>query len=111
VHPDVAADLKELSTTLSSIEAVMDVPALRKQIADLEEETARPDLWNDQENAQQVTSRLSHLQGELRRVTDLRQRLDDLTVLYELAEDEGDQGSLAEAEAERAKLRRDIDSM
>jgi peptide chain release factor 2 len=111
VHPDVAADLKELSNTLSSIEVVMDVPALRKQIAELEEETARPDLWSDQENAQRVTSRLAHLQGELRRVTDLRQRLDDLTVLYELAEDEDDQGSLAEAETERGKLRRDIDSM
>jgi peptide chain release factor 2 len=111
VNPDVAADLKELSTTLSSIEVVMDIASLRRQVAELEEETERPDLWNDQENAQQVTSRLSHLQGELRRVTDLRQRLDDLTVLYELAEDEDDQGSLAEAETDRTKLHRDIDSM
>jgi peptide chain release factor 2 len=111
VHPDVATDLRELSNTLSSVEVVMDVAALRKKVAELEEETSRPDLWNDQENAQQVTSRLAHTQGEVRRVTDLRQRLDDLTVLYELAEDEDDPGSLAEAEAERTKLRRDIDSM
>jgi peptide chain release factor 2 len=111
VNPDVAADLKELSNTLGSIEAVMDVAALRKQVADLEEETARPDLWNDQENAQRVTSQLARKQGELRRIAELRQRLDDLSVLYELAEDEDDSGSLAEAETDRAKLRKDIDSM
>jgi len=111
VNPEVAADLKELSATLGSIEAVMDIGALRKQVADLDEQTARPDLWNDQENAQQVTSKLSHLQGELRRVGDLRQRLDDLSVLYELAEDESDPGSLAEAEQERAALHKDIGSL
>jgi peptide chain release factor 2 len=111
VNPDVAADLKELSNTLASIEAVMDVDALRKDVAALEEETARPDLWNDQENAQRVTSALARKQGELRRVGELRQRLDDVTVLYELAEDEADAGSLAEAAAEHERLRKDISSM
>ncbi|HVV21946.1 MAG TPA: peptide chain release factor 2 [Pseudonocardiaceae bacterium] len=111
MNPDVAADLRELSTTLGSVEAVMDIATLRKEVAALEEETARPDLWNDQENAQRVTSELARKQGELRRVGELRQRLDDLEVLYGLAEDEGDQGSLAEAQAEHARLRKDIDSM
>jgi peptide chain release factor 2 len=111
VNPDVAAELRELSNTLGSIEAVMDVAGLRKQVADLEEATAAPDLWNDQENAQRVTSQLARKQGELRRIAELRQRLDDLFVLYELAEDEDDKGSLAEADVDRAKLRKDIDSM
>jgi peptide chain release factor 2 len=111
VNPEVAADLKELSATLGSVETVMDIGALRKQAADLEEETARPDLWSDQENAQRVTSKLAHLQGELRRVGDLRSRLDDLHVLYELAEDESDAGSLAEADTELTGLRRDIGSL
>ncbi|HEX3786140.1 MAG TPA: peptide chain release factor 2 [Pseudonocardiaceae bacterium] len=111
MDPDIAAELKELSNTLSSIEVVMDLPGLRAKISELDEETARPDLWNDQEHAQKVTSQLSHLQGELRRVTDLRQRLDDVSVLYELAEDEGDASSLAESAEEHAKLKRDIDSL
>jgi peptide chain release factor 2 len=111
VDLDIAAELKELSNTLGSIEVVMDLPGLRTKIAALDEETARPDLWNDQEHAQKVTSQLSHLQGELRRVTDLRQRLDDVSVLYELAEDEGDSSSTAEAAEEHAKLKRDIESL
>jgi peptide chain release factor 2 len=111
VSPDVAADLKELSATLSSVEAVMDLDALRATIAELESEAARGDLWDNPDKAQQVTSKLAHKQGELRRVSELRQRLDDLPVLYELAEDEGDESSKAEADAERSRLRSDIASI
>jgi len=108
VNLDVAAAIKDLASTLGSIEAVLDTDALRAAVADLEREAARPDLWNDQEEAQRVTSQLSHKQAELNRVTGLRARLDDLPVLYELAEDEGDESSLNEANAELDKLREDI---
>ena len=63
VNADAAADIKELSSTLESIEAVSDLPALRTEIADLEDQAGQPDLWNDQEAAQKVTSRLAHAQG------------------------------------------------
>ncbi|HSU08666.1 MAG TPA: peptide chain release factor 2 [Pseudonocardia sp.] len=111
MNPDVAAELKDLSATLESIEAVTDLPALRAEIADLSDQAGRPDLWNDPDAAQKVNSRLSHAQGDLRRVEELRRRLDDLPVLYELAEEEGDEGSLADADAERAKLHQDIESL
>jgi peptide chain release factor 2 len=111
VNPDVAADLKDLATTLEGIEAVTDVPALKSEIADLEEQAGAPDLWNDAEAAQKVTSRLSHAQADLRRVEDLRRRLEDLPVLYELAEDEGDESAIADADRDRAKLREEIASL
>jgi len=111
VNPDVAADLKDLSDTLANVEAVTDLDALRSQIADLEQQAARPDLWDDPESAQKVTSQLSHKQSELRRLEELRQRLEDLTVLYELAEEAGSAEELAEADEERVKLRADIASI
>jgi peptide chain release factor 2 len=111
VNPDAAADLKDLSTTLESIEAVTDLPALRAEIADLSDQAGQPDLWNDAEAAQKVTSRLAHAQGDLRRLEELRRRLEDLPVLYELAEDESDAAAIADADSERAKLRDDISSL
>jgi peptide chain release factor 2 len=111
VNPDVEADIKDLSATLGSIEAVMDLDTLRAQVADLEEQAALPDLWNDQEKAQKLTSELSHKQGELRRITNLRSRLDDLGIMYELAEAEEDADSIADADGERAKLREEIASL
>ncbi|MGB3443114.1 MAG: peptide chain release factor 2 [Actinophytocola sp.] len=111
MNPDVAADMKELSDTLASVEAVSDLDALRAQIADLEQQAARPDLWDDPDSAQKVTSQLSHKQSELRRIEELRQRLDDLGVMYELAEEEGSADARAEAEAERERLHADIASI
>jgi peptide chain release factor 2 len=111
VNSDVQADLKDLDTTLSSIEAVADVPRLRQEIEELSEQAGRPDLWDDVDAAQQITSRLAYAQGDLRRLDDLRRRLDDVPVLYELAEDEGDESAVADADAERAKLRSEISSL
>jgi peptide chain release factor 2 len=113
VNPDVAADLNQLSETLASVEAVSDLDGLRKQIADLEQQASRPDLWDDPESAQKVTSQLSHKQSELRKIEELRQRLDDLYIMYELAEEEGADGAEArvEADAERDRLRADIASI
>ncbi|MGN6088773.1 MAG: peptide chain release factor 2, partial [Actinomycetales bacterium] len=62
----------------------------------------------DQERAQQVTSKLSAAQAELNKVTGLRQRMDDLEVLWELAEDADDEGTRAEARRELESLRASI---
>ena len=105
---DVPGELKELTATLTSIEKVLDLDALRTELAELEEQAAQPDLWSDQERATQVTSRLSQVQAELRRVDDLRRRLDDAAVLHELAEAEDDAGTRDEVEAELAGLRKAI---
>ncbi|RDI22579.1 peptide chain release factor 2 (bRF-2) [Rhodococcus sp. AG1013] len=110
VHPDVSADLNELDTTLTTVEKVLDVEELRRRIDELEHQASDPELWNDQEHAQKVTSQLSHAQAELRRVEELRSRLDDMAVLYELAEEEGPD-AVADVHVERATLRADIEAM
>jgi peptide chain release factor 2 len=105
---DVPAELKELSATLASIEAVLDLPKLRSQVAELEQQASDPELWNDPANAQRVTSKLSHTQGQIRRVEELRSRLDDAGLLWEMAEGEDDQDSRTEVEVELVKLTKAI---
>ena len=109
--PDVSETLAELEQTLAGIEQVLDVPRLRAQAADLEAEASAPDLWDDQVNAQRVTSQLSLVQGDIRRIEALRRRLDDLVVLVELAESEDDADSWSEAERELNDLRAAIGEM
>jgi peptide chain release factor 2 len=113
-QPDRRADIAALDATLTTVERVLDVDGLRGRIEKLEQEASDPKLWDDQANAQRVTSELSHAQGELRRVEELRQRLDDLPVLYELAADEENRAeahdALAEADAELKALRADIEA-
>ncbi|GAB1820423.1 peptide chain release factor 2 [Herbidospora sp. RD11066] len=108
---DPAEEINELTGTLNSIQDVLDLESLRKQIAELGEQAAAPDLWNDPEAAQKVTSKLSHLQSEVNRVEALTARMEDLKVLYELAAEEGDDDTLAEADKELVSLRSDIGAL
>lgn len=109
--PDIAESLSELEQTLAGIEKVLDVPRMRERVTELEQEASAPDLWDDQANAQRVTSQLSLVQGDLRRIEALRRRLDDLVVLVELAEGEDDEDSWGEAAAELGALRKAIGEM
>ncbi len=108
---DVSEELKSLSSTMGSIEAVLDLDSMRADIAVLEEQAAAPSLWDDPEAAQKITSKLSHLQAELRKTEALRSRIDDLSVLFELAEAEDDADTLVEAEAELLAVRKALDEM
>ncbi|KQX17309.1 peptide chain release factor 2 [Streptomyces sp. Root431] len=108
---DVSEELKSLSSTMGSIEAVLDLEKLRADIAVLEEQAAAPSLWDDPEAAQKITSKLSHLQAEVRKAETLRGRIDDLAVLFELAEEMDDQDTLAEAETELTSVRKALDEM
>ena len=111
---DRQSDIAALDATLTTVERVLDVDGLRATIEKLEHEAADPNLWNDQAHAQRVNSELSHAQADLRRVEGLRRRLDDLPVLYEMAEEEQGAGAadaLAEADSELVSLQADIEAL
>ncbi|MEY4323718.1 MAG: hypothetical protein RL410_1499 [Actinomycetota bacterium] len=103
--------INELSTTMRTVESVLDLPKMRQEIVDLEAEASAPELWEDQANAQRVTSRLSFLQAELARVNALRSRIEDVTVLLELAEEAHDAASLAEVNKELESLSNSVSEM
>ncbi|MBE2999861.1 peptide chain release factor 2 [Nocardiopsis sp. HNM0947] len=105
---DPAEKIKELAATLTSVTAVLDMDAMQTQIAELREQSADPELWSDQANAQRVTRQLSALESMVNKVEGIRQRLDDLGVLYELAEAEDDPDTRGEADRELEQLRKDI---
>ena len=108
---DPREDLAALEKSLQSIEAVLDPSSKSQEIAELQEQAAAPDLWNDQENAQRVTSRLSALQSEVDRLTGLRGRIEDVEVMLELADEEDDPATRAEAEREIARLASDVSAL
>ncbi|MEV7633634.1 peptide chain release factor 2 [Microbacterium sp. NPDC089318] len=108
---DLSADIQALRHTFGDIREVVDVTALREDIARLSEEAGAPDLWDDPEKAQKVTSALSHKQADLKRVTEVERRLDDLDVLIELANEMQDDDSAAEARAELESLTQTINQL
>ncbi len=94
---------------MQTIGQVLDLDGMRAEIADLGEQVAAPDLWDDQANATRVTGRLSALQGELDRFADLQARVGDLGALVELGQEEADAPSMAEAETELTKIKKAVE--
>lgn len=105
---DFAVDLAAINSTLSSIEKVLRIDEMQAQVAELEILASAPDLWDDQAHAQQVTGKLSVLQADIGRIKNLRSRVDDVQVLWEMGEAESDQGILEEAGAELIALEKSI---
>jgi peptide chain release factor 2 len=101
---DLSADIQALRSTFADIKSVVDTDALTAEIARLSAEAGAPDLWDDTEKAQKVTSALSHRQSELARINGIESRLDDLEVMVELANEMDDEDAAEEARHELAEL-------
>jgi peptide chain release factor 2 len=109
IELDLSDQIASLRRTFDDIKAVIGVEKLEAEIADLSEKAGAPDLWDDPDAAQKITSALSHRQSELARVTGFERRLDDLEVLVQLAtEGDGDAESAAEAQTELTALQQAI---
>lgn len=117
MQPDVTSAIDDLDSTLTTIEKVLDLDELESRARELEDQAADPSLWDDPDHAQQITSQLSHVQARLKKVHGLRDRLNDLPVMYEMAEESRESGDDDAAEAaelaetELNDLREEIDSL
>ena len=106
---DFSQEIKDLRSTMDSVREVTDLDALRATIKDLEEKSGAPDLWDDPEAAQRVTSALSRANAEYERVTGMDARIEDLETLVEMGtEDGGDAETMAEAERELQELKKAV---
>ncbi|KQM25449.1 MULTISPECIES: peptide chain release factor 2 [Frigoribacterium] len=106
---DFSEQIAALRATFEDIRAVIGQDRLVAEIAELSEQASAPDLWDDTDNAQKVTSALSHRQSELEKLETTEARLDDLEVLVEMANDGDDQESADEAQAELRALQKMMD--
>ena len=108
---DFAQALDQAKAKYEMISKALDPDGLRSRIADLERQASAPGLWDDQENAQKVTSRLSALQSQLKHLESASSRLEDVQALEELGQEEHDQDTLVEARKEIDSLRSDLADM
>lgn len=114
---DYQTDIDNLRRVYAQIAAVKDPDALRERIAALTEESAAPDLWDDPDKAQAVTSKLSHANAELKKLTDAAGRIEDLEALLEMAAEEAETDQETAAElyedlaAELVQVGKDLDEL
>lgn len=94
----------DLTARLADARSFLDIEGKQTELVELREQASAPDLWDDQDRARQVTSRLARHEQIIQYVADLETSIEDVDVLLELAIEEGDAGSLAEVEAELERV-------
>ena len=86
-------EIDKIDITLKSIEQVLNLPKLIENAASLEEQASAPNLWDDPQAAQVVTSKLSRAQSTINKINGIRSRLNDLPIMIEIANGETDKTS------------------
>ncbi len=84
---DLAASLTDLAERLDEAKGYLKIDDLRVRRAELEAAAARPDLWDDQDAARQVTTELGRVSDDVNGFDALASSLDDTSVLIELIEE------------------------
>lgn len=104
-------EIAQLRETFASISSVLNPVKLAETRDELEQVAADPNLWNDQARAQSVTSRLARAKQSLELIQATKQRLDDLELMVQMANEEHDDIVLAESGRELEKLNSDISTL
>jgi peptide chain release factor 2 len=103
---DLSSEIRQIRSIFATIAEVTDVPKLDSEIEELEQEAQQPNLWDDPDAAQKITSALSRKQAARNRIKEITSRLDDLEVLIELANSEDDKSAATEATNELEALKK-----
>lgn len=108
---DVSDDISALRKRHAEAAQYLKVEELRARRPQLETEASRPDLWDDPDQARQVTGELASVTDDLDLYDALADRIDDVETLAELAREEGDDSVAEEIDAALADLDRDFGAL
>ncbi|MGK2929496.1 MAG: peptide chain release factor 2, partial [Acidimicrobiales bacterium] len=87
---DFSADISDLRRRTDEARSYLRIDELRARRPQLETEAGRPDLWDDQERAKQVTGELAAVIDDLDAYDGLLARISDVETLVEMGREEGD---------------------
>ncbi|MEA3077065.1 MAG: peptide chain release factor 2 [Actinomycetota bacterium] len=104
-------DLVALRKRLNEAGAYLGLAGKRARLDELEGEIAKPDLWDDQDHARQVTTEYGRVGDDVKLLDGLTARLDDAEALYEMAAEENDESQAADIEHEVQELTKELDQL
>ena len=84
---------------------------IRCQVQKLEEETARPDFWNDSETSSKTLQKIKNLKDKDEAFSNLNEIADEIELLIELGNEEEELSYLKDAKDLFEKLKKDTNTM
>ena len=93
---------QQLTAAIAALKQVnpFDLAGLAKEKQELEEQMAQDGFWNDVENANKVNQRIKAIHAKLDKYRKLETTGEDVSTLFDMAEEEDDEETALEAQAE-----------
>src|SRR5262245_12736901 len=99
MYKETADRIEAAEARLAKVGKLVDLPKLKRQIQDLEEEAGRPAFWNDSAAAKKKAKELNAHKKLLAEWDKAQKGLEDLKTHLELAKEADDPAELKEVDA------------
>jgi peptide chain release factor 2 len=108
---DFTEPISDERRRLLEAEQYLDIPGLRRRLAELEVEVGRPDLWDNTDVGQKVNREYGQVKGDVDLIDELTARLDEAETFFELGRQEADDSVEEEIEAGIAGVSAELDRL
>ncbi len=102
---------EELTDKFENIKTILKPEVFEEELKKLDEEMGKPDFWNDQKRAQEISTKRTVIANKLQEVRDVEKRLSDINEYLELLEMEYDEETEKELEKEIKSLEKEINRL
>ncbi|MEE4349771.1 MAG: peptide chain release factor 2 [Pacificimonas sp.] len=109
MRAETQAYVDRIDEALALIRRFLDWDVATRRLDELNAKAEDPTLWDDPGEAQKLMQERGRLEDSLKAVREIRTERDDAVEMIELAEAEGDEGLVADAEKALEKLARRAD--
>ncbi|MFZ5774998.1 MAG: peptide chain release factor 2 [Thermodesulfobacteriota bacterium] len=101
---EIRQKIQDLKERLLSLKEHLEVDSKRERLLELEQLTLAPGFWDNQEIAQKVQREQGGLQGVVDNFDACQTGLEEAELLFEMAQDEGDDDSMTEVNEQLDRL-------
>ena len=108
---NVPAMLEELAERIEHVHASIDMPAQKQQLAGLEKTMGKTGFWDNPENAQKTVAQLKTVKAIIDPVEKAKNQCDDITLMWQLAQEEADNQTKQEVADSLESLRRKVEKI
>ncbi|WP_456484645.1 peptide chain release factor 2 [Desulfurobacterium sp.] len=95
----------------NELRGYFDLAKEEEKLKRIEKEMSASDFWNDREKAQKISQERNRIESEIKMWQNLETDIEDIEVLFEMAEEENDESLLEEAEETIKKLKKKLSNL
>ena len=95
-YEELRLEFENLKPQVADLAKAMNLEAISKEAADLEDQSAQPGFWDDAEASQKIMQKVGALKNKIASFKKLEENVDDVLTMIELAEEEEDASMLPE---------------